>query len=260
MRRGLRDVKLPRIHRVTKNGKVYRWHRPTRVKLPDDLPETHPDFIAAWANAEALGGKAPSKTPAGTIAAELEATLATAQFKSFSNTYRHEVRREADAIRASYAKAPIAGLREHHISADLAKLPPRQANARLKTWRLICKSAKARGVIRSDPFSGLSKTQIDTAGYASWSDADISVFRARWPIGTVQRACFELVFWSGARTVDAVQIGRQHLGPMACSCSGKAKLAASRMLPGHMSCQHLRPPGKQSGIRLTGPWSASHKE
>ncbi len=81
MQRGIRDVRLPRVHRVTKNGKVYRWHRHTRVKLPDDLPETHPDFIAAWANAEALGGKAPSRTPAGTIVAEIEAMLATAQFR-----------------------------------------------------------------------------------------------------------------------------------------------------------------------------------
>ncbi|TJZ86985.1 site-specific integrase [Paracoccus hibiscisoli] len=95
---------------------------------------------------------------------------------------------------------------------DLAKLPPRQANARLKTWRLICKSAKARAVIRADPSTGLSKVHIETSGYTSWSAEDISAFRARWPIGTVQRACFELVFWTGTRTVDAVQVGRQHLG------------------------------------------------
>ena len=54
-------------------------------------------------------------------------------------------------------------------------------------------------MIRSDPFSGLSTLQFDTAAYAGRSDAYISVFRARWPIGTVQRACFELVFWSGGK-------------------------------------------------------------
>lgn len=171
--------------------KVYRWHRPTRTKLPDDIPETHPDFIGAWAAAEALNGKLPSKTAAGTLAAEVEALLASAAYMGFSPVYRHEVRREADAIRASY----ISGLREHHMSADLAKLAPRQANTRFKTWRLVCKSAKGRGVIRSDP-----------------SMAEVQTYRSRWPIGTVQRACFELVFWTAARTIDAVQIGRQHVG------------------------------------------------
>ncbi|WP_372803126.1 tyrosine-type recombinase/integrase, partial [Paracoccus seriniphilus] len=32
-----------------------------------------------------------------------------------------------------------------------------------------------------------------------------------WHIGTVQRACFELLFWTAARTVDAVSIGPQHV-------------------------------------------------
>lgn len=200
------------MHRVSKGGKIYRWHRPTRTKLPDDVPETHPDFIAAWAAAEAMGGKRPSKTPAGTIAAEVEAMLATAHFKAFSPTYRHEVRRESDAIRDSYGTAPITGLRAHHISADLAKLAPRQANARLKTWRLICKSAKARGTIKADPSTGIRKVRIETDGYASWSASDIETFRKHWAVGTVQRACFELVFWTGSRTVDAVQLGRQHVG------------------------------------------------
>ena len=205
-------MKLPRVHRVSKGGKVYRWHRPTRTKLPDDIPETHPEFIAAWAAAEASAGQRAPRLPAGSIAAEVEAMLASAAFKAFSKTYRHEVRRESDAIRASYGTAPIAGLREHHIGADLAKLPARQANARLKTWRLICKSAKARGTIRTDPSAGLRKAPVETAGYSPWSADEIEAFRAHWPIGTVQRACFELVFWTGARTIDAVQLGRQHVG------------------------------------------------
>lgn len=47
---------------------------------------------------------------------------------------------------------------------------------------------------------------------ARWSDDDVVAFRARWPIGIVTRACFELVFWTGARTNDAVKLGRQHIG------------------------------------------------
>lgn len=205
-------MKLPRVHRVSKGGKVYRWHRPTRTKLPDDIPETHPEFIAAWAAAEASAGQRAPKLPSGSIAAEAEAMLASAAFKAFSKTYRHEVRRESDAIRASYGPAPISGLREHHIGADLAKLPARQANARLKTWRLICKSAKARGTIRTDPSAGLRKVPVETAGYSPWSADEIGAFRAHWKFGTVQRACFELVFWTGARTIDAVKLGRQHVG------------------------------------------------
>lgn len=203
---------LPRVHRVKKGGKVYRWHRPTRTKLPDDIPESHPDFIAAWAAADAIKGKPQPADPKGTIAAAITMMLGSAHVRAFSAVYKHEVRREADAIRKEYGTAPAAGLREHHITADLAKLEPRRANARLKVWRLICKIAKDRTLMKSDPSAGIRKISIKTDGYVAWSADDVEKFRDRWAIGTVQRACFELVFWTAARTVDAVAIGRQHVG------------------------------------------------
>lgn len=211
MRQGIRAVTLPRVHRVKKGGKVYRWYRPTRIKLPDDIPETHPDFIAAWAEAEASSRPSDRKASGGTIAAEIESLLASKKFKAYSKVYRHEVRRESDAIRELYGTAPISGLREHHIRADLDKLTDRQANARLKTWRLICKGAKERAKISTDPTAGLHKINIKTDGYAAWNLTEITAFREKWQIGTVQRACFELLFWTAARTVDAVQIGPQHI-------------------------------------------------
>ena len=211
MRQGIRAVTLPRVHRVTKGGKVYRWHRPTRIKLPDGIPETHPDFIAAWAAAEASVRPSDRKAPGGTISAEIEAVLASKKYRAYSKVYRHEVRREADAVRKLYGTAPISGLREHHIRADLEKLTDRQSNARLKVWRLVCKSAKGSARLANDPSIGLRKINIKTDGYSAWGMADISAFRAKWQIGTVHRACFELLFWTAARTVDAVSIGPQHI-------------------------------------------------
>lgn len=212
MRQAVWGVMLPRVHRVRKGGKVYRWHRPTRIKLPDDIPETHPDFIAAWAAAEASTAPAKRKAPEGTIAATINTMLATRKVKSYSAVYRHVVRREADEIRVEYGTGPMAGLREKHIRTDLEKFLPSKANARLKVWRLICAHAKSRETITSDPSVGLKKITITTDGFASWSAAEIEEFREHWAIGTTQRACFELVLWTAARTVDAVAIGRQHIG------------------------------------------------
>lgn len=211
MRQGIQAVRLPRVHRVTKGGKVYRWHRPTRIKLPDDIPETHPDFIAAWAAAESMSAK-PSRAAGGSIAAEIDRLIASSGYRAYSKVYRHEISREAGEIRAEYGEAKIAGLRVQHIKADLSRLAPRKANARLKVWRLICKGAEARGAISADPSKGIAKIRVATSGYAAWSADDVAAFRAKHPIGTVARACFELVFWTGARTVDAVAIGRQHVG------------------------------------------------
>ncbi|MFN3527206.1 MAG: tyrosine-type recombinase/integrase, partial [Paracoccus sp. (in: a-proteobacteria)] len=49
-------------------------------------------------------------------------------------------------------------------------------------------------------------------GHPAWTDLDIEQFRARWRIGSMQRLCFELLFWTGARISDAVMIGTGMVG------------------------------------------------
>lgn len=58
----------------------------------------------------------------------------------------------------------------------------------------------------------MKRPKIFTEGFTPWSYADIEAYRDRWKTGTSARACFELVFWTAARTNDAVTLGRQHIG------------------------------------------------
>lgn len=227
------------------------------MKLPDEIPETQREFIAASAAAEASSGQRKPELPAESLAAEVEAILASAAFVAFSKTNRHKVRRESDAIRASYGDALGAGLREHHIGADLAKLPARQANARLRTSRLICKSTKARGTVRIDLSTSLRKAPVGTAGYGPWPAAEIEAFRTRWPVGTVQRACFELVFWTGSRTIDAVQLGRQHLSRDGLLVFRQSKTGCWAHVPWTLTLPSYATCGRPSATRSIQHWPAS---
>ena len=203
-------VMLPRVQRIRKGNRVLCYHRPTRTRLPD-LPEMHPDFIAAWAAAEASAGPARAKAVPGTVDAAVAAALASRRFKGASAGYRATIRREIEAIRAAFTGLPMSGLRRHHIVADLAPLDPNPANARLKAWRILCAVAMAGGILKDDPSAGVKKVAVSSDGHARWSDDEIEAFRAKWAIGTATRACFELVLWTGARTIDAVKLGRQNL-------------------------------------------------
>lgn len=203
-------VKLPRVQRFMKGGKLHRYHRPTHTRLPD-LPETHPEFIAAWAAAEAQARPKP-KAKAGTVDEAVIKAVQSRAFKAFSPAYQGTIRRGLDHIRTEYTGLPFSGLRQHHIKADLAPLDPNPANARLKAWRFLCAAAVDARLIRDDPSDGIKKIRVSTDGHERWSPGDIDAFRARWPIGAATRACFELVLWTGARTADAVQMGRQHVG------------------------------------------------
>lgn len=215
MRQGLRDhaVKLPRVHRITRRGKIYRYHRVTRALLPD-LPETHPAFIEAWAAQEALAPR-PAKGAAatGTLAHAVQDTVGGHKFAGLSEGYRAMMRREFDAIRTDYGDLALAKIQTKHIRADLGKLAPVQSNKRLRAWRLVFSHSVTRGWIDVDPSVGIKKQAENTKDRAPWTEAEIEKFRKRWPIGTTARGCFELIWWAGCRVDDAATMAWAHVSP-----------------------------------------------
>jgi integrase len=141
------------------------------------------------------------------------AFLRSDRFLSLSQGYRPTIRRHADAIRQRGASAMAAHLRADHIRADCAPLAPHAARARLKAWRLICAFAQETGLMAVNPSDAVkAKKAPATDGHAPWTLDQIASFRANWPIETVQRRAFELLYWTGARTVDAVALGRGKVG------------------------------------------------
>lgn len=217
MRQPVWGLQLKGVRRQKRsNGTVDRYHRASGIKLPD-LPETHPDFIAAWTIAEA--GMADPLTRAarnapvqpGTLSAAIRLEQTGREWGGFSAVYRNQMKREFDAMDAAYGKAMIRAIRPKHIEADLSKLTDGKANTRLKAWRRVMAGAKRRGEIEADPAIQVTRRTVKTDGFPPWSAAEIAAFRARWPIGTTARAAFELVFWTGARTKDAVALGPRNI-------------------------------------------------
>lgn len=210
-------VTLEHIQTIrTKSGRVYRYLRiPSlaRVKLPD-LPLDHPEFLAAYAAARSA---APRKAhfAAGTIGALCEAYLRSERFLANAPTYRKSLRRHIDAIREQAEDAKAAHLRPEDIADDLAALKPNVAGHRLRAWRQLCAFATDPSVrlLKADPSKGIAKPRAPkTDGHPPWALSEITKFRARWPIGTVARACFELIYWTGARISDAVTVGPGMVG------------------------------------------------
>ncbi|WP_273524395.1 hypothetical protein [Rhodosalinus sediminis] len=154
MRRDLRNdrVKLPRVNRVRAGGRLYRYHRVTGAKLPSDVPEDAPTFIAAWTAEEAKAGepKRPQGTP-GTISAAIEALIASEKWRSLSESDRGLIRRELDEIREAYGDAPFGRLEAKHITADIGNPPAIRGRKRRKAWRLLCTWSIAAGLIQTDP-------------------------------------------------------------------------------------------------------------
>lgn len=216
MRRQIREttVTLKHVQTIRRGDSVYRYLRipgQPRIKLPD-LPIDHPMFLAAYVAAMQEAPKTV-RNPAGTIAAAVEGYLRSDVHAGHSDGYRRIVQRHAEAIRQSADDALIRHLKPEHIQDDLRSLSPIQGRDRMKAWRLICAHALDRNLIRSDPSEGVRRPAPPKhVGHPAWTAAQIETFRERWSIGTRQRACMELVYWTGARIGDAVKLGAGMIG------------------------------------------------
>jgi integrase/recombinase XerD len=212
------------VHLLTKAGPIVlrylRVPNKPRVRLPS-LPIDHPDFLAAYAVAMDAAISAPKNTgkaaqqqaPTGSIAALITAYLRSDLHLAHSPAYRHAVRRHLDAIRDKAGTAKARDLRLAHVRADAAQLKPSVSRMRIKAWRLICAFGLEHGLIDEDPTIGVKRKPMPaTDGFPVWTADDIAAFRDRWPLGTIARRCFEVIFWTGARVHDASLLGRAQIG------------------------------------------------
>ncbi len=207
-------MKLPRVHRITKpSGTVFKYHARTRKPLPSNIPESDLAFIDAWRAEEAKATTTASKAVTGTVAAACEAFLASRSYGDLKAAYRSVVRRHVEAIKTRGAKAMLSDLRPKHIMADLEPLSPAVASSRVKAWRKLTGFWYARGLTETDLAASVKRKKMPkTDGHIAWTQDDVDMFRARWPIGTEERKAFEILQFTGARCVDSVAIGPQNVG------------------------------------------------
>ena len=71
--------------------------------------------------------------------------------------------------------------------------------------------AVGEGRLPDNPALGVTRQKVKTAGYKTWSEAEIERFEAKHPIGTKARLAFGLLLFTGQRRGDVVKMGPQHI-------------------------------------------------
>lgn len=217
MRRSLRGgvVTLTNIKTVTDRKGRARHYVQVKgkplVRLPD-APMDSPEFLSAWAAAmKASTGHEP-RPGKGSIATLCASYLRSHAFKAHSASYQLLLRRHVRQIEATAGKALARDLEAKHIKIDLAALAPAVAKQRYKAWRALAKHGCDTDQMSTDPTDGVKRPASKSIDIPAWTRDEVIAFRTRWNIGTVQRAIFELLHWTGCRTSDAVLIGPGHVG------------------------------------------------
>lgn len=207
MRHGVQRLKGIKVI-VKPNGRRYVYRRVNGQLVPlPNLPENHPAFLAAYAAA----GEARTKTraQAGTIAALCEAYMRSGAYAKMAASTRAVWLRTLSRISEKRGVGLVRDLRAEHIRKDVRAFTPGAASNRLKAWRSILSFAVSDGWIDADPSQGVKIDKGEVVPHRQWTLAEIEAYRAHWPIGTPQRCAMEVIYWTGARCVDAVHIGWQ---------------------------------------------------
>ncbi len=214
-------MRLRHVKRVVSRGRLFLYYvAPSRKchALPA-LPFDHPDFIAAWLALDrehrpAEPAPAPRAGPRS-VSAMFEHYRSSRAWLSLAPGTRESRAAVMRAIErekeGAGGRVAIRALTPRILAADIAKRTPAAGRNRLRVWRSALDWAKGAGWIEENPAAAVTPPRVKYARRRAWEAEDVARFRARWPHGTPQRMALELLYWTGARRGDIVQLGRQHL-------------------------------------------------
>ena len=211
-------VKLKGLKRYSSNGIDYIYHRASGVKLPTDIPEDHPRFLAAYLDAENGPAKptAVEKILPNSVADVCRLFMASRKFRELSEDYQSTLRRDMNRLceesNRAIAELPFRIIKRNHIELQMDKLERNPGNQRLKTWRYLTDFAVKRGLVSERATEGVkANPELNSGGHKPWTLADIEQFRGHWSYGTKQRLGLELQFWAGARISDTRKLGPENV-------------------------------------------------
>ena len=83
---------------------------------------------------------------------------------------------------------------------------PAAANNMLKVLRAVMRFAVDRGIVRTDPTSGVRMLRYRSEGFHTWTEAEVAAFETKWPVGSKERLGFDLLLYTAQRSGDVRQM------------------------------------------------------
>ena len=182
-----------------------------------------PEFMAAYE--QALAGQLPQATR-GKVRPGTMRALAVGYFNSLAfrsmkpitqSVYRNIIERfcrEIDKQGKEYGDLSAAGIQREHIIKLMAARAdkPDSANGLRKVLRAMMQHAIETRLRADDPTQGVRTIRPKSKlGFHRWTEAEISQFEQRHPIGSRARLALALGLYTGQARQDVVAMGPQHI-------------------------------------------------
>jgi hypothetical protein len=158
-----------------------------QVRLPG-LPWS-PEFMSAY---EAVLSETPRleigarRTKPGTVAAAVAGYFGSATFANLAESTRRTRRQIVERFRAEHGDKAIATLGKTHAErmVNAKAATPGAALNFLAALRALMRHAITVGLRADDPTVGIRGPKFKSAGFYTWTEADIAAFEAKHPVGT----------------------------------------------------------------------------
>lgn len=210
----------PHVERNYVKGRTYlsfRRGKGPRVRLPDD--PTSEEFLEAYH--AALAGQPVTtardrivRATPGTLGALIVSYKSSNEFTDLRSTSKVAYSGRLEMIRVDHGHRSVAGLTQARVMKGILQPlagRPGAAHDTLKKLRILIKHALLTGWLRHDPTKGIKRAKLKRI--RSWTDQEIAVYRAKWPLGTKQRTAFELFLNTGQRRSDVVRMAWPDIRP-----------------------------------------------
>jgi integrase len=197
----------PNVERNPVKGHTYlsfRIGKGPRIRLPDNpaSEEFRRAYAAAMAGETEMKPTIKKDAP-GTIGALITSFRQTGQFKALSETSKVGYTSRLETIRVEHGHRAVAGLTKDRINTfilDPLSDRPGAALDTIKKLRILIKHAIDKGWLKHDPSTGIKRPKGKEI--KAWSDAWLTAYERRWPIGTKQRTAYALMLNMGTARVD----------------------------------------------------------
>jgi integrase len=209
-------IDLKFVHRVRKGARTYHYFRRSgfpSVALPG-APGTR-EFTAAY-DALLKQERPPigaDHVVAGSMSAMAADWYRSAGFSRLTDTSKRTYRRLLESFLKDHGDKPVASLEPRHLLAilDRRSATPAQANALRNVLRLLLQFGFERGWRKDNPARDVKRLRYTKKPYATWTEADITAFEERWPLGSRARLALALLLYTGQRRGDVIGMGPQHV-------------------------------------------------
>jgi integrase len=202
-------------HETTRHGKLvwYFKRKGKRVRLKGEYGSV--DFNATYDQALTGSSSTPEapKTRTGSLKWLVDQYKRSAAFAELAPGTRRARDNILKQVLAKNGDLPFGRMTKADIKAGIDKraATPNAANNFLKTMSHLFKWAVEAEHVEISPVTGVSKVNVRSDGFHTWTVDQVEKYRAHHPIGTKPRLAIDILLFLGLRRGDAVVVGRQHL-------------------------------------------------